>query len=267
MPEGEVNFQNFINEDGSFAEGWLGVVPEELREEGSLKAIPDFSTFAKNYVNAQKMVGADKIVVPGKNAKPEDWDAVFNKLGRPEKPDAYAIAPPETMPKDFPLDTKLLDEYKQTAHKLGLLPGQVKSLFEWFMGKEIENYNTFGEMEAGEMKALTEAISPNPYEREKIKKGAEDLFKVFADDNIVKLAEKTKLMDNPAFVLVMNQIAGKISEETMKGIKPQGNAPADIQGEINRYVKDLGGPYYDKKNPKHEETVAYVSGLYQKLNL
>jgi len=266
MPEGEVNFQNFVNEDGSFHPDWVNLVPEELRGEGSLKAIPDFGTMAKNYVNAQKMVGADKIVIPGKNAKPEDWDAVFNKLGRPEKPEAYAIAPPETMPKDFPLDTKLLDEYRGIAHKFRLLPDQVKGIFDWFMETEIKNYNTYGEMEAGEMKQLTEAISPNPYEREKIKKGAEDLFKVFADDNIVKLAEKTKLMENPAFVLVMNQIAGKISEETMKGVKPQGGSPADIQGELNRIILDKDGPYYDKKNPKHDETVAYVTGLYQKLN-
>lgn len=262
----EVNYSNFVNEDGSFNENWINLVPEEIRGENSLKAIPDFGTMAKNYVNAQKMVGADKIVLPGKNAKPEDWDSVYNKLGRPEKPDGYLIQPPSDIPKEFPLDNEMIGEFKTVAHKIGLNNSQVKGLFEWFMAKEISNYNTYSEMLNKEEEELSKSISENPYEREKLKKSSDDILKAFGNEMIQKLADQTGLSKNPAFILLMNEFAAKISEETMKNIKPQGagieGSKAAIQEKINSIIQNLESPYYDRKNPKHKETVAEVERLY-----
>jgi len=53
-----------------------------------------------------------RIAVPDENAKPEAWDEVYNKLGRPETADKYAF--------DFPADAPW-DE-TQRAHIKGLAP-------------------------------------------------------------------------------------------------------------------------------------------------
>jgi len=268
--ENGVSYSNFVNEDGSFAENWTELAPEEFRGENSLKAIPDFPTMVKNYVNAQKFIGTDKIAIPGKNAKPEDWDAVYNKLGRPEKPEHYGeLKPPDTMPKDFPLDTEMVNEFRGVAHKIGLLPSQVKGLYDWFMDKEIKHYGTYEEMVSKESTELQNAISDNPHERDQLKKKATDVFSLFADDRTTKLAERTGLFNNPAFVLVMNQVSGKFSEETMKNLKPGGGGDSrtGIQEKINEIIQ--GGqdtPFYNRKDPKHRETVAYVESLYKQLS-
>ena len=45
--------------------------------------------FVKSYLSAQKLVGANKVAIPNKMATDEDWDEVYKKLGRPDKPDDY----------------------------------------------------------------------------------------------------------------------------------------------------------------------------------
>ena len=87
-----------IGEDGSFNEGWMESLPEDLRGDETLKSIPDLSAMAKMLVSGQKMIGADKIIIPGNESTDEDWGEVFKKLGRPETGEGYELAKPEDIP-------------------------------------------------------------------------------------------------------------------------------------------------------------------------
>ena len=71
---------------------WKEALPEEVREDPSMQAIQTVDNLAKSYVNAQKMIGADKIIVPNKYAEENEWQDVFTKLGLPESPDKYEIS-------------------------------------------------------------------------------------------------------------------------------------------------------------------------------
>ena len=51
--------------------------------------IKDIECLANSYVHAQKIVGSDKIPVPNKFATEKDWDAVYEKLGRPKDATGY----------------------------------------------------------------------------------------------------------------------------------------------------------------------------------
>ena len=57
-------------------------LPEDLRNNPSLKNFNDVGGLAKSYVHAQRMIGADKIALPNQNSTDEDWANVYNKLGR-----------------------------------------------------------------------------------------------------------------------------------------------------------------------------------------
>ena len=70
---------------------WRESLPDDLRDDPSLKSIQDVPGLAKSFIHAQKMVGADKIPVPTEHATKEDWDAVYSKLGRPATPDDYKV--------------------------------------------------------------------------------------------------------------------------------------------------------------------------------
>ena len=56
---------------------------------------PDMYSMANSYRNAEKLLGGEKLILPKDTADQAGWDALYNKLGRPEKPDGYKIPLPE----------------------------------------------------------------------------------------------------------------------------------------------------------------------------
>jgi hypothetical protein len=121
-----------VNQDGTFVKEWYNSdkLPEEVRGSDALKPIKDISGLSKSYVSTKKMVGTDKLSLPGKDAKPEDWQAVLEKIGeanpelaRPKTAEEYQIEVPEGMETIF-TDERVAN-IRQTAHAMGLTQKQV----------------------------------------------------------------------------------------------------------------------------------------------
>jgi len=86
----------------------------------------------ESYAGLESMLGQDRVVLPGKDAKPADWDRVWTKLGRPEKPEGYAFARPEGFEgysDDF------AQAFRGEAHKHGLSAKQAAALHDWWVGQ------------------------------------------------------------------------------------------------------------------------------------
>ena len=94
----------------------------------------------QSYQELESTLGRDKVVVPGANAKPEDWDKVYAKLGRPEKPDGYGLKPLEGMPEGL-YDQKSAAWFASVAHKAGLNPSQARLLHDEFAKLQVEGHN------------------------------------------------------------------------------------------------------------------------------
>jgi len=107
---------------------WKASLSDEIRADKSLENIKDVEGLAKSYVHAQKLVGADKIPVPNKFATEKDWDAVYQKLGRPEDASGYKY----DLPEDQTIDETALKNFSDQAHKLGLLPGQANGMVKFY---------------------------------------------------------------------------------------------------------------------------------------
>ena len=89
------------------------LIPDEYRAEKSLENFKDMGDFVKSYLSAQKIVGADKIPVPNKFATDEDWNKVYEKLGRPKSADEYKF----NLPEDKTVDEAALKGFADQAHK------------------------------------------------------------------------------------------------------------------------------------------------------
>lgn len=72
--------------------------------------------------NAESLIGKS-IQLPGADAKPEDWDKVYDRLGRP-KDAAYEFKLPEGLPETFAYDGERAKAFKSVAHKAGLTQKQ-----------------------------------------------------------------------------------------------------------------------------------------------
>ena len=104
------------------------LIPEDFKEEKSLQNFQNMNDFVKSYLHSQKLVGADKIPVPNKMATDEDWNAVYERLGRPETPDGYKYE----LPKETKLEESTLKAFSEEAHKLGLLPKQAQGIINYY---------------------------------------------------------------------------------------------------------------------------------------
>lgn len=108
---------------------WRDALPADLRDHAALKSHADVVSLAKEHVNAQQLIGRKGVILPGENAKPEDWDKVYDALGRPKDPQGYGIKRPDAVPEDR-WDGKRADWWAGVAHKAGLTPAQEKAIRE-----------------------------------------------------------------------------------------------------------------------------------------
>ena len=108
---------------------WLSSVPEEIRNDKSLSTIKDVPTLAKSYVNAQRMIGADKVALLGKYATEDEYNEFYSKVGRPDNPTDYHYEIDE--------NTDVTDETVSWAsnvfHKAGLSPRQANIVMEEYL--------------------------------------------------------------------------------------------------------------------------------------
>ncbi len=241
---------------------WRASLPEDIRDNQSLSTIPDVGALAKSYVNAQSMIGADKIAIPGKWATDEDWSAVYDKLGRPEAADQYNLNVGEDS------DADLVGWYQNTAHEIGLTPNQAQKLFD-----------AYSEMSGGQVEVNEADLTAKAMEAEKELRqeygqafdsritAANNMLEQFGGKGIteIKLDDGTLLGDNAQVVKtlvdVANYIQTNIGEDTLVGDKTSNvMTPDEAQTQINDLMRQ-DGPYWDNKHPQHDHFVKEVSRL------
>lgn len=120
---------------GNGADGvWNGLVkdPENLKTVQS-KGWSSPEDAIKSYRELEATKSKEALKLPGEDAKPEDWDAFYKAVGRPEEPTGYEFKVSKEVPENFPYDDKAADSFKDAAHKAGLRPEQAQSLHDWFV--------------------------------------------------------------------------------------------------------------------------------------
>ena len=113
---------------GGSGNGFMEMIPEELREHPSLAPIKDVGNLARSYVNAQRLIGSDKVPLPA-NPTDEDLDNIYSKLGRPEDASGYKIATDGNI-----ITEEVATQYADVAHKLRLTPEQANGILEYYKG-------------------------------------------------------------------------------------------------------------------------------------
>lgn len=239
---------------------WKASLSDEIRNEKSLENISDIESLAKGYVHAQRLVGADKIPVPNKFATEEDWNKVYEKLGRPKSADEYKF----NLPEDKTVDEAALKTFAEQAHKLGLLPGQADGVVKFYndmIGQELSNANSIAE--AARNKATTELKTEwgQAYDQ-KIAAANQVVASVFPQGFMsMNMEDGTKLGDNPAVIKAFAMLAERMGEDKIvQSDGPMMQTPKQIDKEINNLTAP-GSAYWDKNHPNHQTAVEEVLAL------
>lgn len=112
--------------DGAAAPDWLEALPDDLKADDRLKAIPDVGTLAGRFAKA--------IELPGDDAKPEErdaaLDAIANRLGRPETAEGYQISEVKDRPYTD-ADKALQAAFLPVAHAARMTQSQVDAVVKF----------------------------------------------------------------------------------------------------------------------------------------
>ena len=242
------------------------LIPNAYKEEKALQNFQDMDGFVKSYLHSQKLVGADKIPIPNKYATDEDWNAVYEKLGKPKSPDGYEY----NLGKETKLDDNSLKAFSTEAHKLGLLPKQAQGIIKYYNdlagASETEANNKAEAARTEAEKNLRKEFGSTYNDRITAAKklATTTLGNEFLNNTI--LQDGSKLGDNPVVVKAFADLAAQMSEDNIV----KGDAPAYMSTkEINRQIAALqqpGSAYWDKKHPNHSDVVQEVQDLLRKKN-
>jgi hypothetical protein len=245
------------------APDWKASIPEEIKSAPYFKTVDSVETLARNYANAQKLIGANKVAIPGDKATDDDWSKVWDTLGRPKDGTGYKIERPKDV--TIPLDEGSEKAFRDMAHKAGLTQRQMQSIFGDYMQFAQKSMNTLEEMSAS-LRDQSIAELKKDWGREydaNLKRVQETAPRIFNEAEIESLKKKG-LADDPSFIRAVHKMAVAMGEDKIDG-KPvgQGLTPADAQRKANEIIGDTKGPYWNGSHPAHKETVAEVARLFE----
>ena len=225
------------NEDIKSAGFWKNLEGKDANEVG--KYIKELQSFA-----------GKKGDIPKSDASQEEWDAFYNKLGRPENVDGYDFTIGDEFTKvvgeeSVPFFENAVEEFKKEIFKIGASAEQAEDLVDWYLGfvaNSIEEDNKAVEENIETMESQLRKEWGDSYDG--MMNGIEVMLKAngMPEEN-VEFAKESGLLKDPAFALALGRIATKFADDpeighhqtnTMAGIRDQ---LFDVEQEVLGYIK------------------------------
>lgn len=261
---------------GSQITDWRSSLPENLRGEKVFESIKGkdlaeaLPNLAQQFVHAQKMVGADKIVIPGKDATPEQVAEYRKKLGVPEKPEDYALALPEGLTEDK-VDKQFVDTWRKRLHAQGVPKAAAEAIIKDYLADNVAK-------NAADTKAAEDQAKAWQLEM-KTKFGskydetvnmAQHALEHFKDEKLIEWLESTGAGNHPAVVEFFSKVGKLVSDDRVArgGSGSSTGAPrtpAAAQAALNEFHQnsDKMKALFEKDHPNHEAVVKERADLFR----
>jgi len=221
-----------------------------------------------SYRNLERLVGGDRLALPARDAGPDAWAPVWEKLGRPTDAAGYAFMAPA----QGAYDKAAADWFRETAFELGLSNDQAQKLHDAFLARFPA---------APSVADAPDVTMPSPQEAEAdLRKqwgrqydrkmaSARRAFAAFLGDaapfhDIADGLGETALME------LLAKVGNAIGEDSItaradaSGAGPR--SPAEALSEIARLQRaakaDAKHPYVNKLHPDHAASVKRMEDLF-----
>jgi len=246
---------------------WKEAISQEYRSNPNIEKFTELDALAKSYINAVSMIGTDKIPLPGKSATDEQWNEVYNKLGRPESADKYTLQFKSDV---APIDENAIKGFAQNAHKLGLNNKQAQGILEFYKSTlEGSAKEMSVNMEVAQSEAANALRSEWGRAYDENLRKASAVAKSYLEPELLdtQLRDGSRLGDNPKIIKAFANIANLLSEDKIVGTEAENVLQGkDIEKEIEELTTDKQGAYWNKMHPSHNKVVNQVLALRELLN-
>ena len=259
--------------EGDKAKPWWHSIPEkEARDLMEAKQYKNPAEAALAYYNANKMLNAqgDKVVAPAADAPQTEWDAFYNKMGRPEAPDKYDLKAPEGVQ----VDEGLMKVGKEIFHELGATPAKAQAAMDkWNAFVEASNKAQQEAMQVQNDTELAELNTKWGPQLEANKAAGNRAVKALglSNDLIAKIENN---IGSAAIVELLAAIGGKSNEGGFigSGTATDPNDPSTMTKEqAQAKVTTLQGDsafqakYTDKNHPEHAAALQLMEKLFARI--
>jgi hypothetical protein len=229
-------------------------VEHDILKAPMFSSVKTMDDVVKGYYHAQKMVGADKVVVPTKASTPEQWKEYYTKIGLPNTVEDYKVELPATL--NNPDFTKNL---VAKAHEMNVLPEQLSSIVA-----EMEKYNEqiiadYDASQLQEQAATADALKKEwgaDFQRNLA--SAQRVIKHFGGDEMLNQVLESPLANDGSFLRLMASISSKLTkEDTFSSdiVSTFGTSSADAKKKINEIYANPNHAYFDSNSAKHRDAV------------
>ena len=249
------------------AKSWKETISEEFRNDPNISKFTEIDALAKSYINATKMIGSDKIAVPTNNSTEDQWNEVYNKLGRPESPDKYKL---DFKSEVAPVDEQAIKSFAEVAHKTGLNEKQAQAILDFY---KQNSENSVQQLKIDTETAQAQAEQQlrqewgKQYESNITKAASVAKANMSGDVLDMQLKDGTRLGDHPDVIKGFAKIAGLLSEDKMATPESETvDQGRDLETEISKIVNDRSGPYWNKTHPDHSKMVQQVYTMREMLH-
>lgn len=241
---------------------WYDTLSPDLKEHPSVTKYKDINALAKDYVNLEKTIGKEKIVVPTDKSTKEEWNEYYKKIGRPDSFSDYET-PDLEIEAAIKMQDHNLEAFKNKAHELGLNKKQFAELYGFYHELGQGSYNS-ALQQSQEMGKKSEAALRqewgNTYEAKV--DGAQQVINKFFKGKEIDPSFK-QLANSKGFIQAMSEIASQVGEDVIKGGSISTVTPKQAQTELNSIIMDSNHPYHDSLHPEHNAAVDQVLSLQQ----
>ncbi|NOT42370.1 MAG: hypothetical protein HOP13_17990 [Alphaproteobacteria bacterium] len=247
-------------DDGTGAE-WTASLTPELKQLVETKGYKSPADVVQAYAHAQRAIGADKIPAP----KDGVWDETARaKLGIPRSADGYELHRPD-LPEGVAYDEAFEKAALPIAHKLGLTPGQVQGLLDFYAGHQSQAFQSSlkGRLddETQSIGLLKEEWGPS-YDT-KLTQAAR-AARYFGGQPLIEFLNQSGIGNNPELVRAFAKIGSMMTEDSLKIGRAQGFniTPEEARREAAKLMATQA--YNIRHHPEHAATVEHVQQLFER---
>ena len=248
------------------AKTWKEAISEEFRNDPNIEKFTEIDALAKSYINATQMIGKDKVAVPNKNSTDDQWNEVYDKLGRPESADKYSLNAKSEV---VPIDEQAIKQFAENAHQLGLNNKQAQGILEFYKNNmEGMAHQAKVDTETAQAQSTQELRQEWGREFDANIKKAGALAKANMNPEILdmQLKDGMRLGDHPEIIKGFAKIAGMMSEDKIVSTESENvSSNTDVETEISDIMNNKDGPYWNKSHPDHDKMVQQVYTLREML--
>lgn len=244
------------------AEGVETEIP--LRDHPALQKYATKDEAVKALVHAQRMLGKSPegyVRLPNSDSSPEEANAFFAALGRPDSADGYQL-PELELPEGFTTREDLVAELRSKAFELGLTPAQVAGLYQWFLPRVLDTHFDLEtsrtqqrDSELNSLRAVHRGDTPNLLDR------AMRAAQAVGGDELLKVLDETGAGDRAPVISAFARIAPLVLEGGMRGATKGWGEDLTLE-QLREMMRD---PRYHDPARRDEAWVKKVSQGFEQL--